>query len=325
LTDRAARRLLAENLGGSMRKAMIAVAGWATLGLGVLAPATAGAWSDQGHMATGDIAYDTLRAEHPASIAVIVAIMRSHPNAAAFDRQLVGLTGQARERRLLALMARWPDDARGGPYDRPDWHYAVKVVSPWRFVMPLSFGKAPSAFAENLAVARDPKAPAAQRAVALCWVLHIGGDMHQPLHAGHWMSWRFLKTDRAGTLAWVRRDAGGKPVDLHEVWDSAADRPAPRELGAELIARDAEAAHPRASQARSGPDAQAALRAWTRESWILAKDVAYRNGDGVLRTGRSPGAAPVLTKAYGVKTRDVAQARIAAAGYRLGRLLATVS
>ena len=125
-----------------MRKLAITVAISAATALGALAPAPALAWNDQGHMATGDIAYDALAAQHPEAVAAIVAIMRDHPDHALFEKRLAGLTGKARERRLFALMAVWPDDPRGSQYDRPEWHYAVKGVSPWRFVVPFAVGGA---------------------------------------------------------------------------------------------------------------------------------------------------------------------------------------
>lgn len=306
-----------------MRKTTIAIALSAMTALGAMAPAPALAWNDQGHMATGDIAYDALVRSHPESVAAIVAIMRAHPDHALFERRLAGLSGQARERRLFALMAVWPDDTRGSAYDRPDWHYAVKIVSPLRFVLPFTAGKAETAFREQLAIARDPKASRAQRAVALCWIMHLVGDQHQPLHAGHWMSWAYPKTDRAGTIAYVRRQAGAPPVDLHDLWDSAPDRPARnREAGGEAVAAAVEATHPPPRRNDLGPDPSAALAVWERESWTLAKTVAYR--DGKIETAPDRAKAPVLPPGYVAKMRTVADSRVATAGYRLAEVLALV-
>lgn len=306
-----------------MRGTVIAAVVTAALGLGALAPAPALAWNDQGHMATGDIAYDALAARDPQAVAAILAIMRDHPDHAAFERQLAGLTGKARERRLFALMARWPDDTRGSPYDRPDWHYAVKVVSPWRFVMPLSFGDANRAFRDNLAIARDPKARRADRAVALCWIMHLVGDQHQPLHTGHWMSSKFPKTDRAGTIAYVRWTAGGPTVQLHDFWDGVPNRPGGREAGSEALAASIEAAHPRPAGDSLGGDPNRAFLSWERESWVLAKTVAYQ--DGALVTGKTRAEAVVLPNGYWAKAREVADLRVATAGYRLADVLALVS
>ena len=280
------------------------------------------AWNDQGHMATGDIAYDTLSARDPKAVAAIVAIMRSHPDHAAFERQLVGLTGKARERRLFALMARWPDDTRGSPHDRPEWHYALKVVSPWRFVLPITVGGAEKAFREQLAIARDPKAPDADRAIALCWIMHIVGDQHQPLHAGHWFSSKFPKSDRGGSIAYVRWAPGSASVDLHEFWDGVPNRTGGREAGSEALAASAEAAHPRPAASGLGPDPYKAFQGWEHESWVLAKTVAYR--DGALATGKTRAQAPVLPKGYWGRARELADLRVATAGYRLADVLALV-
>lgn len=59
-----------------------------------LAPSTtAFAWSNQGHMVTGAIAYDDLARTDPGLIATIEAIMANHPDKARFDRALAGFSG----------------------------------------------------------------------------------------------------------------------------------------------------------------------------------------------------------------------------------------
>jgi hypothetical protein len=306
-----------------MRRIVIALAVSMAVVLGALTPEPALAWNDQGHMAVGDIAYDALAASDPKAVADIVALMQAHPDRATFEKRLAGLTGKARERRLFALMAVWPDDTRGSPHDRPDWHYALKLVSPTRFVLPITAGRAEKAFRAQLAIARDRKAPRAERAIALCWLMHIVGDQHQPLHAGHWLSWDYPKSDRAGSIAYVRRQAGASPVDLHELWDSAPDRPAvSSEAGAESIAVTVEKAYPRPARVDLRRDPDAALKGWERESWELAKDVAYR--DGGLARSPDKAKAPVLPPGYRTRMRQLADARIAAAGYRLADVLTLV-
>jgi len=294
----------------------------AGLCLTLVAPPPALAWNDQGHMASGAIAYDTLKAEHPQAVAAIVAIMRDHPDRALFDQQLDGLSGAARERRMFAIMARWPDDARRGPFDRPDWHYSLRLVTPWGWVLPITVGKAERAFRDNLALARNPAAPRAQRAVALCWVLHIVGDMHQPLHGGHWLSLQYPKSDRSGSLAWVRPYPGAAPNTLHDVWDGIVDRPGSRVQGSEALARDVEAVHPHRMTPRDDREPMTAYRSWVAQSRVMARAFAYDGGHLVSAT--TPEAAPVLTKAYVVRARSLSEGRIAAAGYRLSDLLATV-
>ena len=62
----------------------------------------------------------------------------------------------------------------------------------------------------------DDNAEPAQRAVALCWVLHLMGDIHQPLHSGSLYSAELFATgDRGGNAIRVGES------NLHSVWDRA--------------------------------------------------------------------------------------------------------
>ena len=81
----------------------------------MLAAAPAFAWDNQGHMATGAIAYDTRMRQDPQVAAKVLAIMAHHPDRARFDRELGDASGATRDRLLLEYMARWPDDVGGTP------------------------------------------------------------------------------------------------------------------------------------------------------------------------------------------------------------------
>lgn len=281
-----------------------------------LLPAPAFAWSNQGHMATGAIAYDTLTARDPASVAAIVAIMDRHPDHARFDAVLKGLSGEARTRRLFQYMARWPDDIRPTPYSRPEWHYYAQLVSGWT-ALTFKTGDADKAFAGSMKILRDPKASPAAKAIALCWVFHIVGDMHQPLHAGHRASARFPFTDRLGTIAWVKRSANEPAVEFHQLWDHALDRPGDEQAGAEAVAAGLRDVAIRTDQLSVGPND---LGRWFAESRGLARDLAY--APETLSATRNPDAAPVMSAAYVARMQGVARFRVAQAGRRLGALLA---
>lgn len=280
-----------------------------------LAPCGVKAWLPDGHMATGALAYDALERRDPEAVAVIVRIMQSHPDHARFEAQLGDLRGAARERRLFELMARWPDDARRGPFDHDDWHYAQKVVSSIRFILPPAFGGAEHAFHKEFAVARNAKAAPADRAIALCWVMHIVGDMHQPLHAALWMDRRFPLTDEGGNRAWVKTAPDAEAQKLHWFWDSAAGqarlgRGSPSALEAQL-----EAEHPDPGETASEAD----FPQWVAKSRSIAQDAVYEGGD--LRAGRTPQTAPVLSAAYVERARTITATRLALAGWRTGALL----
>jgi hypothetical protein len=71
-----------------------------------------------------------------------------------------------------------------------------------------------------------------------------------------------------------------------------------------------------------GADPYKALQGWERESWMLAKTVAYQ--DGALAIGTTKAQAPVLPKGYWNRARDLADLRVATAGHRLADVLALV-
>ncbi len=284
--------------------------------------APAAAWDNQGHMATGAIAYDALARSRPDIVRAVASLMAAHPDRARFARELGGAQGAARDRLLFEFMARWPDDIRRTPYDRPDWHYSVRIVSPPGAVLAFHNGRAGEAFLQQLAVAKDVRARPADRAVALCWVLHLVGDMHQPLHAGHWMSARFPLTDRAGTTAWVRPAPGAPPVELHLFWDRAGDQPGGDVAGAATLAAKAQARTPAGSVPPPPATPQAAFDGWAASSRRLAHDVAY--DEGRFEGAASPSAAPVLAPAYLDRAHDLALQRVGEAGVRLAQVLSTL-
>jgi hypothetical protein len=287
--------------------------------LGLCATA-ARAWDNQGHMATGAIAYDALSRRDPRLVAEIVRLMASHPDRARFARELAGTPPTSRDRRLFEYMARWPDDVDEPAHHDP-WHYQVRGAMDWGWLVPVMAGMAEAALVRQSAIAADPKAAAADRAVALCWIFHIVGDMQQPLHAAYWVDWRFPKSDRAGTRAWVRRAAGTRPLSLHSFWDEAARVPEPEVQGADDLAARLEREHPEDGRARLGlPSVQGAFETWSAEGRRLARDVAYRHGDFAAAADKAK--APVVSAEYTATAHTVADQRIALGGWRLAAFLA---
>ena len=284
------------------------------------APSTALAWSNQGHMITGAIAYDDLLRTDPKLVARIETIMAAHPDKATFDRKLQGLTGEARERRLFELMARWPDDARGGPFDHPSWHYWLRLVmsasdpvAAPASLLSVSTGEAREAYRLSLATVRDGFAPAADRAVALCWLFHLAGDIQQPLHAGHLISGRFPMSDRAGESDLIR-PSSGPAINLHEYWDNAVGGDDDDAAHVEATRLRLEKAWPRAGLpelvGRADGDA---FNTWADESYALARSVAY--GDGRFEGASAGGAA--VSPTYEKARFEVGGRRVALGGYRI--------
>jgi hypothetical protein len=139
--------------------------------------------------------------------------------AAIADTQLSGLA-RAHVREILGgaesldEAANWPDEMRSAP-----GQFWQKTATPWHYVTlnGIIYDHAPSegdaleALNHFRSVLLDPKASIADKQMALRFVVHIVGDLHQPLHNGKCC-------DRGGNdvkVTWF-----GKPTNLHAVWDS---------------------------------------------------------------------------------------------------------
>jgi hypothetical protein len=218
-------------------------------------------------------------------------------------------------------MARWPDDIRKGMYDHPTWHYASKPLIDALHPPPddprgATAGSAIEAFALNLSVARDPRAPAPDRAVALCWIFHLVGDIHQPLHAADQYSAAYPRGDQGGGLQYVLDPQSGQPLSLHWYWDQAVNRSieaAPAR--AEQLSRKL----PRSAFSELKPHGgDTDIAAWAAESYALARTQVYRTD---LSTGANERQAPALTAGYALNTAAVAERRLTLSAYRLADVL----
>ncbi len=170
---------------------------------------------------------------------------------------------------------------------------------------------------------------AADRAVALCWVLHMGGDIHQPLHAATLLTKDSTKGDRGGNQSFVLWK--GKATNLHAMWDAGLgwddDKGTATAYGfADLIARDFSKRHPTTDDERK----VTTVEDWAKESQALADKHVYAL-DGKAVDVTFDFGFPTTVKAEGVRKlpdgyekngRQVAEKRLALAGVRLGDVIA---
>jgi len=283
------------------------------------------AWTRAGHMVTAAIAYDDLKAHDQAVIDRIVTLIQTHPDHGSFEVAIARMDGDEKARRIFLEMARWSDDIRGGQYDHPTWHYFFRPVASADFkgTLPGPTGEAPEAFALNFKEAADENAPAGDRAVALCWIFHIVGDIHQPLHTAQRFSQRFPQGDKGGSLEFVREPGTGAPEALHWFWDDSVNKSDDPDVTA-ARARDLEGRYPRATLGvlEASNDWPAEFRRWANdESYPLAVSLAYRKG---VQFGTSPDAATALPAEYVADAREAAGRRVALAGYRLADVLRSI-
>jgi hypothetical protein len=99
----------------------------------------------------------------------------------------------------------WPDEIhhRGNPYDHPDWLFVDYPLKPPLF--PVEPGPEPNndalyGIAQAKKALADSKTSPEERAVYLSWLIHLVGDMHQPLHCGTIFDSTFPNATRAATI-----------------------------------------------------------------------------------------------------------------------------
>lgn len=285
------------------------------------------AWNKASHMLTGVIAWRTLVARSPESAAAVAALLRQHPHYERGWRPFIERSGRPEGEMLLALAARWPDDVRGdSTFHRSAWHYVnFPLVAAGDATPPPATisGDLLEVLPRTLATLRDPAAAPAQKAIALCWLLHLTGDLHQPLHAVTMVSPRWPGGDRGGNLFWVKPGVVDKPVNLHSFWDDVvlSDQeasPGPVDEAAKRLTT----AFPLDALATDA--AMLDATAWAKdESVPLARTAAYR--DFAMPGGTSADDAPIVPSGYRAQARAAAERRVVLAGYRIAAQLELVT
>ena len=303
----------------------------ALVGALALRPAPARAWDGIGHMTIAAIAWDRLS---PATRRRVVALLRAAPADAGLTQLRPSTRApDANDRILFLRAATWADLVRdrAAPegmrrQDRPRWHYRDvywRADSGGRPVavtgLPVGDPGVAERIGELTRTLGDASRAPAERGIALAWLLHLVGDVHQPLHAGSRVTPATPRGDRGGNEVRLGR------TNVHALWDDALDRsPArrPGESGGRSLGDEAQRARAdgwAARLQRTFPAAgfRAALAdtvptRWADAGLALAQRHAY--GPDVVDGGPIP-------VGYRERLRKVSEPQVALAGYRLAALL----
>jgi S1/P1 Nuclease len=180
------------------------IASLVLLTLAVL-PLPASAWNIPGHMLSAAITYQVLSQESPQSIDRVKAVLEKHPwyvnqwqarfqDVPTADHSLV----------LFMQAARWADDIRSHDKQqhRAPWHYINWPFKPEGQPASVQIREPEpvnilTALAENERTVKNDSDPE-RRAIALAWLFHLVGDVHQPLHAAQIFTVDYPNGDRGG-------------------------------------------------------------------------------------------------------------------------------
>jgi len=262
-------------------------------------PLQVAAWNAPTHMVTGSIAYRILENESPRTVSVIKTLLEKHSwYADRWRDEIEKLPESQRGEMLFMLAARWADDIRmqAKLQRETKWHYinfSFKPAGEPEDIKPLppDPDNILSALAENRRVVKS-QVSENQRSIALAWLFHLVGDVHQPLHTVRLFSREYPYGDRGGNEVCIRLASGRAPLDLHRLWDglitSTNNVGRLRNIATELLSK-----FPRVGLRELD---QRLAEAWAKESYEIAVKIAYENGN--LR-GTPKGQASGLPRCTG--------------------------
>jgi hypothetical protein len=304
------------------------------------------AWNSVGHMVVAKLAYDQLDAKRQLAL---YNLLKTHPH---YKEYLSASRPEGIDNDVEWVVLRsavWPDWVRERKvekrsveitkYNRSEDHYiTIPFIDPAdaKFFegKELVNPDVPNIVTALKHRANEMKAKTASpddRAVAACWLFHLIGDIHQPLHNCSYFSSEkpFVTGDLGGNKFAIKAD--GRKWKLHVFWDdllgedSDYEDDSPEHQGA--IYREAVKVAGRLRDVKLDADRIAknvTFESWSRESHELARTVGYRRPDGTLLKaveapfkGAFPAAAEEVGKEYIDAAHATADRQVVMAGKRL--------
>lgn len=267
----------------------------ALFGIGAASPATA--YWEYGHETVAAIAYRNVT---PQVRSRIDALLR---------RQAL-LETPTCPARTIEQAAVWADCVKtlGPRFSYAySWHYQnVEICKPFDLKPPCRDGNCVSAQIErDVKLLKDRSVPVRERVLALAFLVHFVGDLHQPLHAGDHgdLGGNQVKTNY-GLFTSAR-------LNLHSVWDGY--------LAERAISQPPSPVRVYSAAERAGVWG-GSVEDWSRESWQVARDTVYPSAAG--KEVCTPGPHPAhLDEATIAALVPVARQQVVRGGLRLARLL----
>jgi hypothetical protein len=278
----------------------------------LLLPNFAQAWGTAGHMVIAAEAYQQLS---PESKAQVFDVLKAHPDFAKWAAAYHANAKFDLPAYVFMRSSSWPDEIRRteNPYDHPDWHFIDYPLRPPDFPFepdPRPTNNILYGLKQCEQTLADTNASPELRAVYLSWLIHLVGDIHQPLHCASFYGANYPEGDRGGNDFFVKPGPIG--VRLHGIWDGM--------LGSSLnpriawnYATELDAKFPKTALPELTRDPSP--KAWSLESRELAIKSGYLEGH--LAGTTNDAAAPALPAGYLKQAKAVAEKQGALAGYRL--------
>ncbi len=288
---------------------------------------TAMGWDEVGHKLTAYIAWQQMTPEVREKVFQIIMKAPEDSDLNTPYDAFNSRTPATKKLELFMYASIWPDvirnrafEVRYNKYNRSNWHYgkifwkqeqgnAFKIDD-----FPVESGLAVEKLKDFERTLKDSSAGDAEKSVAIAWLLHVGGDLHNPLHNASRVTATEPEGDQGGNLFILKpRSEGDFGVNLHSYWDSIIGTVKSRKNDA----CDLEYLEPIARKIMKKyklREMSARLRLseytqWNEEGYALLDTHVYTDG---LTRGTMP------SQKYKKRAYRTAREQIALAGYRLG-------
>ncbi|APR79787.1 Endonuclease [Minicystis rosea] len=265
----------------------------------VAEPSPETVFGPRGHGAIAFVAMKDLEERRPDIKDRIDAILAKDP-----------LQGPSR-RTDYFVVANWPDRIKRERPETKPWHFVDLLYDPEQPDVTPDLPPAPNALTALEAMAKKigRGGDAEEEVDALCFLIHIVGDIHQPFHCITRVTPDLPAPD--GDRGGNGFKLSGHYKSLHSLWDdsvnlSLRDR-------AEELADEVREKHSRESLARE--IATRDPEAWVRAGYALAVERGYRPLESIHD------AKPRPSNRYLRNARDLGQRQAALGGYRLADML----
>jgi S1/P1 nuclease len=298
------------------------------------------AWGSIGHMTVAYVAYQMLT---PSTKARVRDLLKLNPDFANWEKQMpASISPDDHDRAIFMIAATWADDIKGEPQysdDGPDaggnvpdgassslntgysdllrhryWHFVDVPFSPDGATLPAIPTPNAETQIDAFRAVLASSQPDALKSYDLVWLLHLVGDVHQPLHATTRVTQADDRGDAGGNKVSLKGDADS---NLHSYWDDLPGsdcrfcaKKIPCVERAVVLGQ-----HLPLPLAKSARDTKTSV--WIHESFEAARTVVYQSPIGA---GEGPYTI-VPSAEYETKAMALAHMRIALAGSRLAEVL----
>ncbi len=196
------------------------------------------AWDEVGHKLSAYIAWERLTPEVREKVTKILLDAPEDSDLNVHYDAFNSRSEAVKRRELFMFASIWADvirnrnfEVRYKKYHQGDWHYAdifwkqkngkAEILEDF----PEESGKAVPKLADFEKILRDSSYKPEEKAVALAWFLHVGGDLHNPLHNASRVTELEPKGDQGGNLFVLqKRTENSFGLNLHSYWDGIITR-----------------------------------------------------------------------------------------------------